>query len=126
MIRAENKYVAAMRLDEVVTKLIDEDLIARVHRAPGDNLSARANPPRENVEIVSERFRRDVNEIALMLTDQTREGEKEEKFLLLDLQDLIILARHDVDVIAAEHNELADLPQKVRRWLGARMADDSI
>jgi hypothetical protein len=126
MIRAENKYVAPVWLDEVVTKFIDEDLIARVHRAPGDNLIAPANPFRENVKIVNERFRRSVNKKLLMLTDETREGEKEEKFLLLDLQDLIILMRHDVDVIAAEHNELADLPQNVRRWCRAGMADDSI
>ena len=61
-----------------------------------------------------------------MLTSEPGECEKEEEFFLLDLHDLIILARNDVDVIAPEDDELADLPQKIWRRCRGGMADDSI
>src|SRR2546423_15609602 len=35
----KNKYIAAMRFDEVITKFVHEDLVASVDRAAGDDFA---------------------------------------------------------------------------------------
>ena len=61
-----------MRLHEIVTELIDEDLIARVHRAARDNLTAPVGATGEHIEIVLQRFRRRIDKMVLVLTNQAR------------------------------------------------------
>src|SRR5438128_8672878 len=61
-----------------------------------------------------------------MLTDDSRPGEEKEKLLALNLQDLVVLARNDVDVIAAAKNKLSDLLENTRRFLRHRMPDDAV
>ena len=70
-----------MRLNKVVTKLIDKHLVARIDCASGNDVAAMKNAARDNVEIVAERVGRtiDVNFVA--------------------------------DVIAAKGNELHDPPE---------------
>jgi hypothetical protein len=97
----ENENVALMRLNEVITEFIDKDLIACVHCAFGNDVAATISAAGENVEIMIESLRRRVDEKILLLADQSRKGEEKENFFLLDLKDLIILARDNVDVIAA-------------------------
>src|SRR6266404_3211809 len=123
---AKNKHVATMRFDEIITDFIDEDLIARVHIAARNYFTAPADPPRKNVKIMAERFWRRVNQKMLTLASEPGECKKKEKFSLIELYDLVILLRDNVDIIAPEDDELADLPQKIRRRCHRRMTDDSI
>ncbi len=90
-----------MRFNEVIAKFIHKHLIAGVDRASGNNLAAAISPPGENFEIMTERLRWRVNKKILVLADQSRKGEEEEKFSLLDLNDLIVLTRDNVDIVAA-------------------------
>src|SRR6266550_599251 len=48
------------------------------------------------------------------LADQSRKSEEKEGFVGRDRKNLIILTRDDVDVIATQNNELADLLQNIR------------
>src|SRR5438105_10937798 len=104
-----------MRLDEVVGELVHKDLIARIDRTARDDLAAAISVSRKNIEIVPQCFRRHVNQKLLVLTNETRESEEKEKLFLLYLQDLIVLARDDVDVISAAHHEFSDLLKKIRQ-----------
>src|SRR5947209_8846500 len=61
-----------------------------------------------------------------MLADDPRPGEKEEKLLLLNLQHLVVLLRHHVDVIASANDELLNLPKKIWRRRSHGTADDSV
>lgn len=126
VIRAKNENIAAMWLNKVVAKFVDKDLIPCVYCAPGNNLTTVTSPAGQNVEIMSERFGRRVNQKILLLADQSRKGEEEEKFLLLDLKNLVILTRDDVDVIAAEYNEVRDLAQDIRWRRDTGMTNDPI
>src|SRR5438105_2370597 len=74
----ENENLAAVRLNEVVAKLVDKDLIPCVHYDPSNNFPTVIRPPEEYIEIMTERLRRHINQKILMLTDQTRKCEKEE------------------------------------------------
>src|SRR5205807_2028805 len=115
IIRSENKNITTMRLDEVVGELVHKDLIARIDRTARDDLAAAISVSRKNIEIVPQCFRRHVNQKLLVLTNETRESEEKEKLFLLYLQDLIVLARDDVDVISAAHHEFSDLLKKIRQ-----------
>src|SRR5437660_389554 len=127
MIRAENKYVAAVRLDEVVTKFIDEDLIASVHRAARNHLPTLKGSTQVNVEIMLKRVLWAVNPIKMLaLARDLRKRKKEKNFLRLDLSDLVLAIGDNVDVIATQHNELRDSLQNIRRQPAAGMTDDSI
>src|SRR6266480_862357 len=97
----ENENVAAVWFNEVIGKLIHKHLIARVHRASGNNVAAAISPPGGNFEIMTECLRCCVNKKILVLADQSREGKKEEKFSLLDLKDLIVLPRDNIHIVAA-------------------------
>jgi dihydrolipoamide dehydrogenase len=74
-----------------VVELLD-GLIPGVDRSARDHLSATINLAGKHVEITTQRVGRRINQKTLMLANKAREREKEEKFLLLHLQDLIILA----------------------------------
>ena len=68
----ENENVSSVRLNKVVAKLVDKDLIPRIHCAPGNNFTAMIGPPGENVEIMTERLGRRINQKVLPLTNQAR------------------------------------------------------
>ena len=61
-----------------------------------------------------------------MGADQPRKREKEKRFGWLHFQELVLLARNDVNVISPEHDVLRDLSQKGWRRLGARVTNDSV
>src|SRR6266540_114808 len=126
MICPENKNVAPMRLNKVVTKLIDKHLVACIDCAPGNDVAAMINAARENVDIMTERVGRRIDKILLPLANQLLKGKEKEHFPWLDFKKLIILARNNVDVIATQDEELANLPQNVRRGSCARIANDSV
>ena len=115
-----------MRLNKVVTAFIDKHLVARVDRASGDNFAAMKKPTGKDVEILTKRVGRGVYEKALPLTHQSRKSKKEGYFLWHNLENLIVLTRHHVDVIATQNNEFDDLSQNIWRRLGARMTDNSV
>ena len=52
MICPENKNVARMRFNKVITKLVDKYLVARVDRASCNDVPAMKNAAWENVEIM--------------------------------------------------------------------------
>ena len=103
-----------MRLHEIVTEFIDEDLIARVDRATRDDLVALVLVEERHLEILLERLGRRVDEETLPLANDLRESEKERDLLRPELDDAIVFPRNDVDVIAAEHEKLGDLPDDIR------------
>src|SRR5215216_2444329 len=122
----EDKNISVMRLNKVVTALIDKHLVPCVDRASGDNFAAMKKPAGKNVEVLAERVGRGVYEKALPLTHQSRKSKKEGYFLWHNLEDLIVLTRHHVDIIATQNNEFDDLSQNIWRRLGAWMTGNSI
>src|SRR5712691_11885670 len=56
IIRSKNKNVPTMRLDEVVSKLVHENLVARVHSTASDDLLTAIRVSRKNIEIVPQCF----------------------------------------------------------------------
>src|SRR5262245_56122581 len=115
-----------MRLNKVVAALIDKHLVACVNCAPGNDLTAMTKPARKNVEILTERVGRGVHKKALPFTHQSRKSKKESDFPRHDLENLIVLARDDVDVIATEKNELGNLSQDIWRRFGSWMTNDPV
>src|SRR5437764_13399805 len=103
-----------MRFDKIVCELIHKNLIARVDRAARDHFAPAIGPSGVNIKITSQRVRRGVNEKILLMTHQSGKSEKEEKLLLLYLQDLVIHLRDHLDIISAAHNKLGNALQKVR------------
>src|SRR5262249_10019260 len=104
VIGSENENVPIAVLNEVVAAFIDKDLVARVDRAAGNNLAAMNNPARRNVKILTKRVGRAIYEEILPLAHQPRKSKKEAYFLWYDLENLVVLARNDVDVIATQKN----------------------
>ena len=98
-----------MRLNKVVTAFIDKHLVAGVDCTCGDNFAPMTKPTWKDIEILTKRVGRSVYEKALPLTHQSRKGEKEGYFPRHDLENLIVLTRHHVDVIATNNNEFDDL-----------------
>ena len=84
------------------------------------------NPTGEDVEVLTQRLRRRIHQKVLPLAPQSRKRKEEEHVLWHDLQNLIILARDHVDVIATQNNELGDLLQKIWGRLHGGMTDDSV
>ena len=72
MIGAKNEDVAAMRLEEIVADLIDENLVAGVDRAARDYFTAADGPADKHVEIVAQRLGRRIDEILAMIADDPR------------------------------------------------------
>ena len=70
MICPENKNVASMRLNKVVTKLIDKHLVARIDCASGNDVAAMINATWENIEIMAKRVRRRIDQVFLPLKNQ--------------------------------------------------------
>src|SRR5260370_23637953 len=68
----ENENISPVRLNEVAAKLVDKDLIPSIHCAPGNNFTAVISPSGENVEIMTERLGRRINQKRLPLADQAR------------------------------------------------------
>ena len=108
-----------MRLNKVITKLIDKYLVASVDRASCNDVPAMENAAWENVEIMAERVGRRIDQIFLPLANQLRKRKEKKHFLGLDLKKLIIIARNNVNVITTQDDELANLPQNVRRSSGS-------
>ncbi len=104
-----------MRFNKVITKLVDKYLVARIDRASCNDVPAMKNAAWENVEIMAKRVGRRIDQIFLPLANQLRKRKEKEHFLGLDLKKLIIIARNNVNVIATQDDELANLPQNVRR-----------
>ena len=77
MICPEDKNIAVMRLNKVVTAFIDKYLVARVDCASGDNFTAMAKPTGKDIKILTERIGRSVYEEILPLAYQPRKGKKE-------------------------------------------------
>src|SRR5215211_5162025 len=73
----EDKNISVMRLNKVVTALIDKHLVPCVDGASGDNFATMKKPAGKNVEVLAERVGRGVYEKALPLTHQSRKSEKE-------------------------------------------------
>src|SRR6266404_2926610 len=126
MISPKDKNVAAMRLNKVVGKFVNKHLVACVDCASGNDLTAVINATRKNVEIMTERVGWRIHEKVLPLTDHSRKSKKEEDFFWRDLENLIILTRDHVDVVATQNNEVADLSQNIGRRFCAGMTNDPV
>ncbi len=111
MVGAKNKNVAVMRLDEVVTELVDKNLISCVDGTAGDDIAAMINVARPKMKIRAQRFRRRVNQKLLMLTNNARESKKECELFRHDLNDFVVPLRDDIDVVATENNKFGRLPK---------------
>ena len=115
-----------MWLNKVVAELVHKYLVACVDCASGNDFPAMKNPTGEDVEVLTQRLRRRIHQKVLPLAVQSRKRKEEEHFLWHDLQNLIILARDHVDVIATQNNKLGNLLQKIWRRLHGGMTDDSV
>src|SRR6266496_2652325 len=102
-----------MWLNKVVAELVHKYLVACVDCASGNDFPAMKNPTGEDVEVLTQRLRRRIHQKVLPLAVQSRKRKEEEHFLWHDFQNLIILARDHVDVIATQNNELGNLLQKI-------------
>src|SRR6266576_7099048 len=112
MIRFENEDVTPMRFYEVVSEFIHKHLVAGVDRSFGDDLTAAVGPTRIHVECAFQDLGRCINQPVLVKANYSGKREEEEEFLLLHLQDLIVLGRDNVDVIAPAQNKFSDLLQQ--------------
>src|SRR4030095_9933102 len=83
-------------------------------------------PTGKDVKILRKRVGWGVYEKTLSLTHQSRKSKKEGYFLRHNLENLVVLARNHVDVIATQKNKFDDLSQNIWRRLGARMTDNSV
>ena len=59
-----------MRLNKVVSKLIDEHLVSGINRASGNDVATMINAAWENIEIMAESVGRRIDQIFLPLADQ--------------------------------------------------------
>src|SRR5262245_8896087 len=69
IIGSEDENVAVVWLNKVIDAFIDKHLVARVDRAPGDNLAAMKKPTWKNVKILTERLGWGVYEKILPFTN---------------------------------------------------------
>src|SRR5262249_22070296 len=123
---SEDKHIPVVRLNKVVAEFIDKHLIARVDRASGYDFAAMTKPTGKDVEILTKRVRRGVYEKTLPLTHEFRKSKKERDFSRHDLENLVVLARNNVNVIATQNKDLHDWPQIVGRRAGTGMPNDPI
>src|SRR4030095_9593230 len=99
---AKNKNVAPMRFHEVVTELVHENLIAGVDRSACDHFTAPVTDSRRDAKVAGQLLGRTIDPVELLvLAFDSREGEEEQKLLSLNLQDLVVHFRNDVDVVSA-------------------------
>src|SRR2546430_10588076 len=115
-----------MRFDEVVTELVHKYLIAGVDRAAGNDFAAPITNSRRDSKVSTQLLGRTINSELLMLADDPRPGEEKEKLLALNLQDLVVFGRDDVNVIAAAKNEFGNLLQNVWGLRRHRVTDNSV
>src|SRR5207248_9026588 len=109
-----------------VDAFTDNDRAAPVDRASGDNFAPKKKPTGKDVETPTKRVGRRVHEKAFPLTHQSRKGKKKRYFLRHDLENLVVLARNDVNVVATLNDKLDDLLQDIWWRFCARMTDNSI
>ena len=115
-----------MRMNKVVAELVDENLVARVDRAARDDLAAMIGVAGIDLEILPQNFRRRVDREGLVIALDARESEEKEKLPRSHILDRVLLSRDDVDVVAAEDDEIDDLFEKVRRRRGRGLTDDAV
>src|SRR5262245_66338928 len=101
MVGAENKNVAAMRMNKVVAKLIDENLVARVDCAPRNHLSRMINVAGKDLEVIPQNLGRRVDGERFVVTNDPRKSKKEEKLLRSNLDNRVLRPRNKDDVVAA-------------------------
>src|ERR1700730_3469052 len=122
------KHVTSPRFNEIIGEFIDKNLVACVDCSFGNGFAAPETPAGKNIECCLQDLGWRVDEKALAMTNQSGKGKKEEELLRLHLQDLIILAGNDIDVIAPAHDKLGCLLHNIRDRLTrlVRVTDDSI
>src|SRR6185295_2511747 len=91
VISSKNEDVAIMRLDEVIAELVDKNLVARIDGAARNDITEFVRAARHDVEISAQCIRRCVDQKGLTLTDNAREGKKEEELLWQNLHDPVVL-----------------------------------
>src|SRR5439155_14343980 len=124
--RAKNEYIAAMGLDEVVTKFVHEDLVTRIDHTAGDDLAASIADSRRYPKVGSQLLRRTINPVFFVPTDDPRPGEEKEKLLTLNLQDLVVYPRNHLEVAAPANDELGDLLENIWRLRRHRPPDNAV
>ena len=92
MIRSKDKNIAAVRLNKIVGKFVNEHLVACVNCASSNDFTAMVNATRENVEVMTQGVGRRIHKKVLPLADQSRKGKKEEDLFWHNFRNLIILA----------------------------------
>src|SRR5262249_17998358 len=125
-IRPKDKNIPVVRLNKVVGAFIHEHLVARIDRTSRDNFSTMEQLAGKDVKILTERVGRGVNQKTLPLTYQSRKCEKEAFFRGYDLENLVVLSRNHVNVIATLNDKFDDLFQKVWRRLVTRTTNNSV
>jgi len=58
MIRSKDKNIAAVRLNKIVGKFVNEHLVACVNCASSNDFTAMVNATRENVEVMTQAYTR--------------------------------------------------------------------
>src|SRR4051794_18151362 len=106
IIRPKNKNIAAMRPNEIVTELIDENLVAGIDRAASNDITFFVTTARRDSEILLQRIRRRIDKIAAVVADDLGKGKKERILLRDDLLDDLVLVGNNVDVVAAQNKKL--------------------
>src|SRR5262249_4055249 len=122
----KDKNIPVMRLSKVVAEFIHKHLVARVDCTSGDHFATMTKPTRKDIEILTQRLGRGVDQKILPFTNQSRKSKKEGDFPGHNFKNLIVLARDHVDVIATENNELGDLSQNIWRRIGGGMTNDPV
>ena len=101
MIGAKDKDVAAMRMNKVITELIDKDLIAGINRPARDDLAPAIDIAGIDLEVLAQNFRRRVDGEGLVIALDARDGEEEKKLPRSDAPDRVVRPGNDVDVVPA-------------------------
>ena len=102
-----------MRFDEIVAELVDENLVAGIDRAASEDLALFGTVRPGTTFQVHATFPATHRRGNSGAGKYARKGEEEEKFFLLHLQDLVVLPRNHVDVIATQHDEIHDPSRQV-------------
>ena len=80
-----------MRLREIVTEFVHENLVAGIDGPPGDDLAALVTCPGNDFEVLPQRVGGSVDQEILPLADDAGEGEEEAELPGNDLLDLVVL-----------------------------------
>ena len=79
VVGAEDKDVAATRMDEVVAELIDKNLVARIDRAARNHLSGVINVAGKDLKVLPQDLGRRIDGERLMVANDPRKGEEKRK-----------------------------------------------